>query len=231
MSRPAPLRWEAQLEVTDPKEIRGLCQAMVKQGVKTSTYGLGEHFDEEVMCLIAEETGGNARYGEDVEDLLEGFIEELDLLANLYSGKLTLSLHPAEGVEVEVANRFVKRGDHYMMPDLAYDAEVWAGLVLSVSPEAAASQEPLLEVKVESEEQSLLLSAQLDPLPMLSPAAYEAVVANKAIRDYFAELKIAELKLEASDAARQGRWDQVKPLLEQMRALPMTPVQEAGLEE
>ena len=217
--------------VTDREEIRGLCKEMAKQGIKTSTYGLGEHFDEEVMCLIAEETGGNARYGEDVEDLPEGFIEELDLLANLYSGQLTLSLQPAEGVEIEVANRFVKRGERYMLPDLAYDAEVWAGLILSVSPEAAESQKPLLTVSVESGDDELHLSAEVGPLSILSPDAYEALVAEKGMTDYFAELDIAELKLAASDAARKGQWDQVKPLLEQMMALPMTPVQVAELAE
>ena len=217
--------------ITDHKTIRGLCKGMAKHGIKTSTYGLGAQFDEEVMCLIAEETGGNARYGENVEDLLEGFIEELDLLANLYSGQLTLSLRPADGVKVELANQFVKSDGRYMLPDLAYDAEVWAGLILSVSSEAAQSQKPLLEVSVESAHDDVNLNAKVGPLPILSPEAYDAVVSEQGITDYFAELQIAELKLSASEAARNGLWEKVRGLLGQMKALPMTPVQKAELAE
>jgi Ca-activated chloride channel family protein len=217
--------------ITNPEEIRALCKEVAKREIKTSTYGLGAHFDEEVMCLIAEETGGNARYGEEIEDLLEGFIEELDLLANLYSGQLMLSIEPREGVEVEVANRFVKKGDQYMLPDLAYDAEIWGGLILSVSPEAAESQEPLVTLKVESSDGELNMSAQLEALQILSPEAYDAVVTEKGITDYFAELQIAELKVEASNLARRGEWEQVEALLQRMKALPMTPVQAAEFEE
>ena len=62
--------------VTDPNEIKARCLDAAQRGIKTSTYGLGTHFDESIMCMMAEVSGGNNRYGERVEDLLEGFIEE-----------------------------------------------------------------------------------------------------------------------------------------------------------
>ena len=219
--------------VIDGSTIRQACLDAAQQGIKTSTYGLGKHFDESIMCMMAEVSGGNNRYGEQVEDLLEGFIEELDLLAHLYTPELTLSLMPAAGVEVECLNSFVKIEDTWALPDLAYDAEVWVGLRLRVSVAAAEAQQPLLKVQVNAQVagQSIESSHDLAALPAVSPTVFESVAPASVVTKYIAELKIAELKLEASQAGQRGEWEQVEALIKKIRALPMTDIQKSEIDE
>ena len=219
--------------ITDPEVIKERCLAAAREGIKTSTYGLGTHFDESVMCMMAEVTGGNNRYGERVEDLLEGFIEELDLLAHLYGSELSIKLEPAPGVEVQCLNSLIERDGELLLPDLACGAEVWAGLRLKVSAAMTRSKEPLLTVKLKAKttEQVIESSVTLDPLPALSPTASESVAQSDAVTQYFAELKVSDLKLQASQAGQRRDWDLVQELIAQMRQLPMTPVQNAELDE
>jgi Ca-activated chloride channel family protein len=223
--------------VTDPDQIKAGCLKASEEGVKTSTYGLGRHFDESVMCMMAEVSGGNNRYGERVEDLLEGFIEELDLLANLYANELTLILSPAEGVQVECLNSFVQRTGEFILPDLASGAEVWAGLRLKVSQGAAeraiSSGESLLRVTIKAKcrDGELNTEGALGELPPLSPTVFESIAPQEAVTKYIAELKISELKIEAAQAARRKDWKLAKELIEKMRALPMTDAQRAELKE
>lgn len=219
--------------VTDPDEIRQRCLAAAQERIGTSTYGLGAHFDETVMCMMAEVGGGNNRYGERVEDLLEGFIEELDLLANLYSYELTLTLTPAEGVTITCLNSLIERDGSFILPDLAFDAEVWAGLRLKVSESAAQSGEPLLKLSVSAKTDQGVTQEELalDALPELSASAFEAIAPSDVVQKYFAELKVAELKLEASEASRRRDWDRVQALIKEMRAHPLTPAQEAEIEQ
>ena len=219
--------------VTDPDLIKASCLKSAAEGVKTSTYGLGSHFDESVMCMMAEVGGGNTRYGERVEDLLEGFIEELDLLANLYSSELTLTLTPAKGVSVSCLNSLIERKGALILPDLAFGAEVWAGLKLKVTQAAMNSGSPLLTATVHASTSDKISAerVQLETLPQLSATAFDAVSASDAVLKYFAELKVAELKVKASQASRENQWDRVKELIAEMRAQPLTPAQGAEIDE
>ena len=219
--------------LTDPDEIRTRCLDAAKRGIKTSTYGLGTHFDESVMCMMAEVSGGNNRYGERVEDLLEGFIEELDLLAHLFTSELTLTLRPAPGVEVTCLNTFIERDGGYILPDLAYGAEVWVGLRLKVNAELVDSEESLLRVIIKTKDGREVdsIESSLKPLPALSPAVFESVATSNAVTQYFAELKVSALKLQASQAMLRRDWAQVEALIVQMKGLPMTEAQRAEFNE
>ena len=219
--------------VTDPDEIKTHCLEAAKRGIKTSTYGLGTHFDESVMCMMAEVSGGNNRYGERVEDLLEGFIEELDLLAHLYTSELTLTLKAAPGVEVTCLNNFIEREGELLLPDLAYGAEVWAGLRLKVNAKLVDPDKTLLTVQVKATNSHGAAESEmnLNPLPVLSPSVFEAVATSDVVTQYFAELKMSTLKLEATQAVQRRDWQRVETLIAQMKALPMTDAQRAELDE
>ena len=52
----------------------------LKMGVTTSTYGLGENFNERLMVEMGRAGRGQSYYGQKVEDLEDPFREEFDLL-------------------------------------------------------------------------------------------------------------------------------------------------------
>lgn len=216
--------------LTDPEDIKARCQLAASKQITTSTYGVGQDFDEYLMRTMAEAGGGQVRYGERASDLFEGFVEELDLLQALYASQLQLTLIPAKGVSVKCMNHFVKEGEHFILPDLAYGAELWAGLMLNVSAEAAASDQALCTVHVTHQAQSLSASGQLNSLPTLDPDVFVSVAKSEVVEAYFAELHVSQLKEQAAKAAKKQHWDQVNMLLAQMKALPLNQQQQEELE-
>jgi Ca-activated chloride channel family protein len=214
----------------DPDAIKAHCQMAASKEITTSTYGVGRDFDEHLMRVMAEAGGGQLRYGERASDLFEGFVEELDLLQSLYASQLQLSLSPAKGVSVVCENDLIEEGGKLLLPDLAYGAEVWAGLTLKVSPEAATSGRPLLNVRVARKEQGVQVKAELEAPPSLPPEVFTSVATSDAVEAYFAELRVSKLKDKAAKAAKARNWAQVEELIAQMKALPLNDQQRGELE-
>jgi Ca-activated chloride channel family protein len=207
--------------LSDPDEIASRVNKASAEGVSTSTYGLSEHFDESVMRLMAEVGGGQLRYGERVEDLFEAFEEELDLINALYASQLRLKIKPAPGVRVRCLNKFVERDGSWILPDLAFGVELWAGLSVSVSAEAASAEGPLFEVEVSHADLQVSTQGSFERPVSVNADAFSAVGVDPEVEAYFAELKVSGLKDEAAQASRNHEWERVRELIEQMRALPL----------
>ena len=90
--------------VTDVAEITRQCADWAARGITTSTCGLGNRFNEELMVAMGRAGGGNHYYGETADDLMEPFERELDLLANLCLRGLTLAASAPDGVRIEMLN-------------------------------------------------------------------------------------------------------------------------------
>ncbi len=211
----------------DTPSISGQCAEMADAGVGTSTYGLGQDFNEELMTAMARAGQGNAYYGQTAEDLMDPFREEFDLMSALCARRLRLALAPKEGVRVEVVNQYRTDAEgRTMLPDLAYGGEAWAVLRLTV---------PRSLVDVGGAGDVHLLTASLTytdldgrqgqsqpvhlRLPRLPAAAFAAVAANELVAQRAAELRAAALQEQGRQAAQMGDWSRVEELLGELRAL------------
>ena len=115
---------ETALEV-----ISGQCRDLARAGVSTSTYGLGNEFNEDLMLAMARAGRGNAYYGDTAADLAEPFAAEFALLTNLCARGLVLKVNAPDVVGVRLRNDYeaVAEGARaWKLPDLAYAAEAWA---------------------------------------------------------------------------------------------------------
>jgi Ca-activated chloride channel family protein len=211
----------------DTAAIARQCAEMAEAGVGTSTYGLGQGFNEELMTAMARAGQGNAYYGQTAEDLMDPFREEFDLMSALCARRLRLALAPAGGVRVEVVNQYRTDAEgRTMLPDLAYSGEAWAVLRLTV---------PRAVVETAGEGDIHLLTASLayadlegrpgrsQPvhlrLPRLPAASFAAVAANDVVAQRSTELRAAALQEEGREAALFGDWRRVRELLHELREL------------
>ncbi|WP_298834772.1 VWA domain-containing protein [uncultured Piscinibacter sp.] len=106
-------------------EIAPQCAELAAAGVTTSTCGLGEHFHEDLMVEMARAGRGNSYYGDTAEDLMDPFVQELDLLGNLCLSDLRLSVTVPEGVTATMLNDLQFSDGTWRLPDLAWGAEAW----------------------------------------------------------------------------------------------------------
>lgn len=209
--------------VRDPDAICREVAELATAGVTTSTYGLGAHFNEQLMTAMADAGRGNAYYGETADDLADPFREELDLLDALCARQVELSIQPADGVSVNVLNAYQRSATGvWHLPDLAHGGEAWALLRLTVDSEASAGRAFVDLAKVGARwtdlEGRLCQADELDlALPALPAAAYAALAEDEAVCRRIEEVEIAAMQDRAREAALHGDWDTVMHTLEQAR--------------
>lgn len=210
--------------ITDPEAIYAQCRELAAAGVTTSTYGLGRHFNEDLMIGMSRAGQGNSYYGQTAEDLMDPFREEFALLNALYARRPVLELQTAEGVQAEILNGYEPVGDAgWQLPDLAYGAEAWALVRLTVSSRPASAEPVALMsasvryVDLGGEPRAVQPVALA--LPAVAAGAYGSVLEDELVARRAGELEAARLQQEARAAARRRDWASVEALVAQTHAL------------
>jgi len=211
---------QANEGVTDANEIAAQCAAWAAKGVTTSTYGLGNSFNEELMVAMARAGGGNHYYGDTADDLMEPFQQELELLGNLCLRDLRLGATVPDGFTVEIVNQLPKTEAGWRLPDLAWGAEAWAVLRVTVPAGALPPAGQLCTVlRVAVVGQSLegdtvsLERAGLS-LPVMSAATHGNLADDELVTRRLVELAAAEALIGMRQAAAANDWARVDSLLE-----------------
>lgn len=211
--------------IIDTDAIANQCAELGNAGVSTSTYGLGNSFNEGLMTAMARSGRGNSYYSDRAESLLERFQEEFSLLASLCARDLQLRLTLLPGVRCEMLNLYESVGEGWRLPDLAYDGEAWAALRLSVDAEAVPAigeSLALCEVSVtyrSLEGEEIQIPTSWFSLPVLSQKDYETSPKDDNVIRRVTEAEAAQLQAKAASAAREGNWTEVNRLLAQVRAM------------
>jgi Ca-activated chloride channel family protein len=225
----------ANVGLTETSEIIPFCVEMAQAGVSTSTYGLGHHFNEDLMVAMAKAGEGQSYYGESAEDLMDPFQEEFSLLSATCARQLELALHPAEGVQANVLNDYTATGElRWRLPDLAWEGEAWAVVKVIVpadlTEQAAAAPHTLLSAELAytvGDETPTPLTATL-AMPAIGAEAFKVVAEDELVRARMQELRVAQLQRQIRDAALAQDWRRVDALLAEARAEAKT---NAWLEE
>ena len=216
---------QANRGVIDPDTILQQCADLAGAGVTTSTYGLGPHFNEELMIKMANAGQGNPYYRETATDLMDCFAEEFDFLTALCAKWIHLQADLPTTISMSVLNKFSRTQDgSYRMPDLAYEGESWAVIRLTV-PKACAGTGDSAAVKLGSIALSYLdvdgnlhkLPPLTISLPSLLPVAFGAIVEDRLVTRRVQELEAATIQDRAQKAARNDDWPEVKRLLRDAR--------------
>ncbi len=212
---------QANEGVIDAEVIAAQCAEWAAKGITTSTYGLGDDFNEELMVAMARSGGGNHYYGETAEDLMDPFQQELELLGNLYLRDLRLAVSAPEGFKVDVVNHLQHTNTGWRLPDLAWGAEAWAAVRVTVPAAAMPPVGALCKVLSVSVTGCSLDGhpVQLDlaglSVPVMAPAEFSALVDDELVARRRLELAAAEALMAMRKAAAAGNWTQVEKLLEE----------------
>jgi Ca-activated chloride channel homolog len=207
--------------LTDPAAIAAECAEWAARGVTTSTYGLGDGFNEDLMVAMARAGGGNHYYGEAAEDLMDPFQQELELLGNLCLRDLRLAAAGPDGVGLQVVNDLPPVDGGWRLPDLPWGAEAWAVLRLKV-PDVAlpppGQRLAVLRVTVEGrslEGETVQLERAGLSLPVVSASAVDSLTDDELVVRRLVELASADALWRMRAAADLGDWAAVDRLLDE----------------
>ena len=210
----------ANTGLTDQYEINSQCSELAETGVTTSTYGLGEHFNERLMVEMGRAGRGQSYYGQKVEDLEDPFREEFDLLSNTIASKLEIFVEYPDFVKLELLNNYNGRDPLWKMPDLAYGGEAWALFKLTIKEGdlQRSGRVDILRSHISYEDingervQTPIRSIRLRPV---NENAFGALVEDPVIRTRVQEVRAASLQDVAREAADRGDWGAVEVAIKQ----------------
>ena len=74
---------ETNQGIVDSKEISTSVEGLAKRGISTSTFGVGDHYNEDLLEKMATVSGGNSYYIEDESKVQSILMEEFNCLNNI----------------------------------------------------------------------------------------------------------------------------------------------------
>lgn len=206
----------ANVGITDPNTITSNVRETVAQGVSTSTFGVGNDYNEDLMEAMAKAGDGNYYYIESPVQLADIFQTELEGLMATIGQKVSLGLEPetkAGVTVVDVLNDLDKLPTgRLMLPNLIVGMPIQIVVRLKIPAQAGDKSLSPLCVRLAwdnaTEKMNKVirhtLRSRLDPLPGLTHAAFSNKATNPAVLEQEALLMMARAQKEAALALERG---------------------------
>ena len=140
----------ANVGETNTDRIVTQARGLAERGVSTSTIGIGQDFNENLLLPMAQAAGGNAWHVERPEDMQRLFSVELQGMIAQVAHSVTLGLIPADGVQItDLLNDFdLGETGRYQLPNLQAGRPLDVVVRLKVPARAPGTRLRLLDVKL-----------------------------------------------------------------------------------
>jgi Ca-activated chloride channel family protein len=173
-------------------QVRGLSD----RGVSTSTIGIGEDFNEDLLVPMASAGGGNSWHVKTAADMQRIFAVELEGLIAQVAHTVTLGLVPADGVRLsDVLNDFeMGETGRYKLPNLQAGLPLDVVVQLRIPAQAEGTKLRLLDLRLGYTPQELK-SAEVAKQVFEVEFTSEQVVAGLAVNHEVA--KAAQMLMNA----------------------------------
>ncbi|MCI0464084.1 MAG: VWA domain-containing protein [Gemmataceae bacterium] len=201
---------------------------LTKEGVGTTTMGVGDDYNEDLLEAMAQSGDGSYFYIESPAQLPDIFQTELHGLRATHGHRASLGIEPQGGVEVaDVLNDLERTpAGRLKLPNLVAGLPVLVLLRLAVPPVPQADEQRPTELcrfrlawdqtgREGRQRHTVALH-----LPVVSRESWGALPVNAEVQERVALLRAARLKKEANDllargdrTAAQGQLDQCRHLL------------------
>jgi Ca-activated chloride channel homolog len=198
----------ANVGVVDPNAIVAEARGLAARGVGTTTIGVGDDYNEDLMQAMAVAGDGRYYYIESPVQLADIFQTELQGLMATLGQKVSLGLEPMNGASVsDVLNDLEKvPTGRMMLPNLVADMPVLAVVRLKLPPSRAGKA--VLQVRLAWDAPRdggrRVLRAELGGLPAVPMAKWSALPEVPDVREHVALLMVARAQKEAARAAERG---------------------------
>lgn len=219
----------ANAGLVDPKAIAADVRGMHQRGVGTTTLGVGDDFNEDLLEAMAKAGDGYYYYIENAVQLADIFQTELQGLLTTLGSDVRLRLEAQNGVEIaDLLNDFDTLGtDHWQLPNLILGMPLEVLARLTVPPQSNVAE--LLRVRLSwdapgvSERESMM---KLLILPAMAKAEWQALPEEPSVRERATLLAAARLKLQASVSMDRGDFVEthkhIRACLSMVKEIPST---------
>ena len=219
-----------------------------RRGIATSTFGVGDDFDERLLRDIAHEGGGNFYFVEQPAQIPDLLTSELGEALEVTVRRAVLSVELPRGATAEPLNRFrfaqvgASEGDRELrveLGDLASGQEVVAVVRVQV-PRGELGERSTIRVTLGADDALAPLASAEVSFTYASHADNDRQPRDVAVDREVAKLYAARARAEATEANREGDFRRARRALEEtsrrIRAygagdVLMSPLAEALMED
>jgi Ca-activated chloride channel family protein len=140
----------ANIGVTNVDQIVSQVKGLSERGVSTSTIGIGDDFNEDLLVPMAQAGEGNSWHVKTADDMQRIFAVELEGLIAQVAHTVTLGLVPADGVRLsDVLNDFeMGETGRYLLPNLQAGSPIDVVVQLRVPAQAEGTKMRLLDLRL-----------------------------------------------------------------------------------
>jgi Ca-activated chloride channel family protein len=136
--------------LTNVDQIVSQVRGLADRSVSTSTIGIGDDFNEDLLIPMASAGGGNSWHVKTADDMQRIFAVELEGLISQVAHTVTLGLVPADGVRLaDVLNDFeMSETGRYKLPNLQAGSPLDVVVQLRVPAQAEGTKMRLLDLRL-----------------------------------------------------------------------------------
>jgi Ca-activated chloride channel family protein len=209
---------QANVGVVNPDEIVSQARGLNARGISTSTIGIGDDFNEELLLPMAESGGGNAWHAQSPADLRRIFEVELKGLVAQFADAVSLGIIPADGVRIiDVLNEFaLTETGRYSLPNLQAGSPLDIVVQLHVPARPAGTKLRLADVKVGYTPQgssSAEVTKNFLELEYASAEEVQQLTVDESVVSAFALLMNAKARREAIHYMDEGQAELAQQVL------------------
>ncbi|MGF1458757.1 MAG: VWA domain-containing protein [Leptolyngbyaceae cyanobacterium] len=221
---------KANVGETYPDAIADDVHGLAQRGISTSTLGIGQGYNEDLLAAMAASGDGNFFHIESADQLPEIFETELSGLTATLGQQVTLDIQPQHGAKVlDVLNDFDRTAtQQYQLPNLVIGAPI--NVVARLQVPALTTPTNLLTVQLSwhDVQASGRLTANNElTLPVVTAEQFSDFPANPTVQEQVALLMVARARQEAiahSDAGNLGAaTSALQSAQRALKAMPMSP--------
>jgi Ca-activated chloride channel homolog len=210
----------ANVGETNPDTIAGDVKRQAREGVSTTTMGVGNDYNEDLLEAMARSGDGNYYYIESPQQLPDIFQTELHGLMATVGHRVLLGIEPLTGVRVaDVINDLDRDTDgRLVLPNLVVGMPIEVVLRLQVPAQRSAADLVGFRLTWQGPEQGEQSQTATLRLAAVDMAGWEALSPDPRVQEQVAVQMAARAKRESSRSLEQGDRAAAEQWLQQARA-------------
>jgi Ca-activated chloride channel family protein len=213
----------ANVGITDLEELGHHASQLHNRGVSTSTFGVGEGFNEYLLEQMANQGGGNFYFIEHPQTIPQIFVRELKELAAVTARDVQITVEIPPQVSAQVLGGWKHELNNGILTiylgDLAACTQREVYVKLLTPPQSKKEQLVLrADLKAIGESEDLYQEQEKIILRYAPQAAVQTAPLQKEVIERFGVVEVAEIAGEALKLERAGKKEKASRLLQRVIA-------------
>lgn len=193
--------------IQDPEQIANNVMALYEKSISTTTFGIGDGFNEDLLQAMSNSGGGNSYYISDDNKFDEMFNEEFSGLSNTCGSEVKLTFELNEGFKIkEQLNSLVVNDGVYLLPNVYTQKDLSVMFKMETLIEKGTKVANIGKVKIEYKDEEGKKNEIITELSLkvVGKKAWEALEYNAEVKVQETLMIVANNKIEATRYLSRG---------------------------